>query len=335
MEVDENGKYRSMNDPVGGSIGYLGGDGGGGGAGGGVYICGKNMYKTNEKRRLEDLERYLASRRSTQQSSTALSLQPNRKDGGDDSKADTLKNEGTINNATINLDYDDASSNVTVNFIQEREVYRSLSATMPQTNRSIRFVRDKVDKDPAEEMCDLERDEECWVITCKPIFYARKAQSFVVRFLFITMLTTNCGVRLVSNKDGQDAMELCKLERDKECWDITHKPMVYGQMALGKTHTVFGEERREGSNDHVGLVQQALKPVFNKIASPASNASALGGGSGKSTCTTTKASFFEIYNERVYDLLLPNKHTVTDVGKGLCFVGGGVMGLTGKGKSRH
>ncbi len=58
---------------------------------------------------------------------------------------------------------------------------------------------------------------------------------------------------------------------------------------------------REGSDDHAGLVQQALKPIFDKIVSPASDAAALGGGGNKSTRTTMKASFFEIYNKRVYD----------------------------------
>ena len=74
---------------------------------------------------------------------------------------------------------------------------------------------------------------------------------------------------------------------------------------------------REGSDDHAGLVQRALKSIFDKIASPASDAAALGGGGGESTRTTTKASFFEIYNERVYDLLSPNESIATDDDKGL------------------
>ena len=230
MEVDENGKYRSMNDPVGGSVGYLGGDGGGGGVGGGVNSRGKNMYKTNEERRLEDLERYLPSRRSTRQSSTAPSSRPNRKDGGDDYKADTLKNEGAIDDATINLDYDESYSDITVNNVREREAYRSLSTTMPPTNRGVRFVRDKDGRDAAE-LCDLERDEECWDITRKPNFYAREAQSSATRSLSTTMPPTNRGVRVVRDEDGQDDAELCDLERDEECWDITRKPNFYAREA--------------------------------------------------------------------------------------------------------
>ena len=69
---------------------------------------------------------------------------------------------------------------------------------------------------------------------------------------------------------------------------------------------------REGTDEDAGLVQRALKSIFDKIASPASDAAALGGGGGESTRTTTKASFFEIYNERVYDLLSPNESIATD-----------------------
>jgi len=69
---------------------------------------------------------------------------------------------------------------------------------------------------------------------------------------------------------------------------------------------------REGTDEDAGLVQRALKSIFDKIASPASDAAALGGGGGESARTTTKASFFEIYNERVYDLLSPNESIATD-----------------------
>ena len=71
-------------------------------------------------------------------------------------------------------------------------------------------------------------------------------------------------------------------------------------------------------NNNAGLVQRSLKTIFHKIAeqsliSPTS-AGAVAGGSIR---TSTKASFFEIYNERVYDLLSPNATFMEEEGKGL------------------
>ena len=101
---------------------------------------------------------------------------------------------------------------------------------MPPTNRGVRVVRDEDGQDDAE-LCDLERDEECWDITRKPNFYAREDQSFATRSLSTTMPPTNRGVRVVRDEDGQDDADPCDLERDEECWDITRKPNFYAREA--------------------------------------------------------------------------------------------------------
>jgi len=66
--------------------------------------------------------------------------------------------------------------------------------------------------------------------------------------------------------------------------------------------------QREDNDDDAGLVQRALKSIFDRIAMMKTTADADGGEvvGFATTRTTTKASFFEIYNERVYDLLSPN-----------------------------
>ncbi|KAL7543705.1 hypothetical protein ACHAXR_013199 [Thalassiosira sp. AJA248-18] len=112
---------------------------------------------------------------------------------------------------------------------------------------------------------------------------------------------------------------------DAVCAGYNGTIVAYGQTGSGKTHTIFGDEglsyiapclvffsNRE-DNNNAGLVQRSLKSIFRKIAeqsliSPTS-ASAVSGGSIR---TTTKASFFEIYNERVYDLLSPNDNFAED-----------------------
>ena len=106
--------------------------------------------------------------------------------------------------------------------------------------------------------------------------------------------------------------------------------VAYGQTGSGKTHTIFGSGGGGGSEDP-GLVHRVVKELFRTIALSQAEGAASGtnstnamddddefGGNlldasndsdGTSSPndvireTTARASFFEIFNERVYDLL--------------------------------
>lgn len=81
---------------------------------------------------------------------------------------------------------------------------------------------------------------------------------------------------------------------------------MYGQTASGKTHTMFGEP------DEPGITPLVLRDLFARIA--AAEAS-----SGQSFSVT--ASYFEIYNEELNDLLNPtNKNVPVRSGKDGAFV---------------
>lgn len=98
--------------------------------------------------------------------------------------------------------------------------------------------------------------------------------------------------------------------------------VAYGQTGSGKTHTVFGDE------SCTGLVQRSLRDIFQKITlsqveatmndDNSSHGHNIGGDDADDTSTSSSnnstttsssskatfhASFFEIFNERVYDLL--------------------------------
>lgn len=110
--------------------------------------------------------------------------------------------------------------------------------------------------------------------------------------------------------------------------------VAYGQTGSGKTHTVFGGS--EGGSEDAGLVQRSLRALFRSIklaqaegaAGSAGNTAAADDGDNDDAEfglldasfddnnsddtssndavireTTARASFYEIFNEKVYDLL--------------------------------
>eukprot|EP01082_Thalassiosira_pseudonana_P002245 g1977.t1.1.5e174188 g1977 g1977.t1 contig11:452500-456007(-) len=94
---------------------------------------------------------------------------------------------------------------------------------------------------------------------------------------------------------------------DAVCEGYNGTIVAYGQTGSGKTHTIFGEDGFH-DNDSSGLVQRSLKSIFHKIAESHVNNLESKSEDATTTRTTTKASFFEIYNERVYDLLSTNSN---------------------------
>ncbi|KAL7529146.1 hypothetical protein ACHAXR_002819, partial [Thalassiosira sp. AJA248-18] len=84
---------------------------------------------------------------------------------------------------------------------------------------------------------------------------------------------------------------------DAVCAGYNGTIVAYGQTGSGKTHTIFGEEGQIDEHVNAGLIQRSLGAIFDSIAQSNTNED------GCTTRTTTKASFFEIYNECVYDLL--------------------------------
>lgn len=106
--------------------------------------------------------------------------------------------------------------------------------------------------------------------------------------------------------------------------------VAYGQTGSGKTHTVFGGS--EGESEEAGLVQRSLRALFRSIKlaqaeGAAGSAAAADDDDGNGELnlldasfednngdtsssndavireTTARASFYEIFNEKVYDLL--------------------------------
>lgn len=64
--------------------------------------------------------------------------------------------------------------------------------------------------------------------------------------------------------------------------------MTYGQTSSGKTYTLFGDQKNEG------LIYRFLKEVFDKLNEMESY---------EDGQFSFKYSFFEIYNDKIYDML--------------------------------
>ncbi|CAK9097919.1 Kinesin-like protein KIF13A [Durusdinium trenchii] len=69
---------------------------------------------------------------------------------------------------------------------------------------------------------------------------------------------------------------------------------AYGQTGSGKTHTMMGESTDVSAEGSAGFIPRLCKGVFQEIARA---------GSSETGTFHLEASYFEIYNERVFDLL--------------------------------
>ena len=77
---------------------------------------------------------------------------------------------------------------------------------------------------------------------------------------------------------------------------------AYGQTGSGKTHTMLGPEG--GSSGVDGLIPRAIDYLYNRTWEHSS--------SDPRVQYTLRGSFYEIYNEQVYDLLNPQPTATSD-----------------------
>ena len=74
--------------------------------------------------------------------------------------------------------------------------------------------------------------------------------------------------------------------------------IAYGQTGSGKTHTLFGPSiTSDGVSEHRGLVPRVFEYLWQKIGSVEKNSTK------NAPSYSCKCSFYEVYNERVFDLL--------------------------------
>ena len=98
---------------------------------------------------------------------------------------------------------------------------------------------------------------------------------------------------------------------------------AYGQTGSGKTHTIYGPDGGGGGDADRGILPRTLEHVFAGMRA----AEARGDGRVAYTC---RASFLEIYNERIYDLL-----EGTSAGAGAGAAAGTGAGCAGSGASEE
>ena len=80
---------------------------------------------------------------------------------------------------------------------------------------------------------------------------------------------------------------------------------AYGQTGSGKTHTIYGPAADGAAAEQRGILPRTLDYVFSRMraAEAAAAARAAGTGGAPPVSYSCRASFLEIYNERIYDLL--------------------------------
>ncbi|KAL5244522.1 hypothetical protein ACI65C_011932 [Semiaphis heraclei] len=88
--------------------------------------------------------------------------------------------------------------------------------------------------------------------------------------------------------------------------------LAYGQTGSGKTHSMGTNFVDDENEDEKGIIPRAIQNIFNEVQNKSGEAK-----------FSIKASFIELYQEQVYDLLSPNRATldIREDGRGICIPG--------------
>ncbi|CAI6344212.1 unnamed protein product [Macrosiphum euphorbiae] len=88
--------------------------------------------------------------------------------------------------------------------------------------------------------------------------------------------------------------------------------LAYGQTGSGKTHSMGTNFVDDENEDEKGIIPRAIQNIFNEVQNKSEEAT-----------FSIKASFIELYQEQVYDLLSPNRATldIREDGRGICIPG--------------
>eukprot|EP01065_Artemidia_motanka_P002460 TRINITY_DN11179_c1_g2_i1.p1 TRINITY_DN11179_c1_g2~~TRINITY_DN11179_c1_g2_i1.p1 ORF type:complete len:1629 (+),score=648.50 TRINITY_DN11179_c1_g2_i1:36-4889(+) len=76
---------------------------------------------------------------------------------------------------------------------------------------------------------------------------------------------------------------------------------AYGQTSSGKTYTMMGDS--QGGDDTRGIIPRACQDIFNRIGDTARPSARSTGSDERIQSYEVVGSYYEIYNEKVYDLL--------------------------------
>uniref|UniRef100_A0A2S2NYZ2 Chromosome-associated kinesin KIF4 n=1 Tax=Schizaphis graminum TaxID=13262 RepID=A0A2S2NYZ2_SCHGA len=88
--------------------------------------------------------------------------------------------------------------------------------------------------------------------------------------------------------------------------------LAYGQTGSGKTHSMGTNFVDDANEEEKGIIPRAIQNIFNEVQNKSEEAK-----------FSIKASFIELYQEQVYDLLSPNRATldIREDGRGICIPG--------------
>ncbi|ETW04395.1 hypothetical protein, variant [Aphanomyces invadans] len=87
--------------------------------------------------------------------------------------------------------------------------------------------------------------------------------------------------------------------------------MAYGQTGSGKTHTMVGKTMDSDVAD-AGIIPRCLRDIFRTPSQPASTAPSSAATEKRVLVTQMRASYVQVYCERVFDLLDPTSSSITN-----------------------